>query len=180
MTPKGDGPASAKSPDGNRPDPRINSARDSFEVAWRDGRDPRIEDFVPSAEGEESPVLLRELIALEVGLRRSRGEQPTPQEYEQRFPRQSSLVVAAFAETEPRPRTGEDNADRSGVSQLPAPDFQATLSDVPAARLDDDTSGDPGAFWGGGNRRSRATGSRSCVRTPREGTAKSSSRSTPN
>jgi serine/threonine protein kinase len=109
-----------------------------------------------AAPDRERPVLLRELIVLEVGLRRGRGEEPTPQEYEHRFPQDTPLVVAAFADTDPRPETAPRESMRSGVSELPAPDFQATVSDSPAAIEDTADAGDPAAFWGEGEKRSGA------------------------
>src|SRR5262249_27043258 len=97
MIPKGDGPTPQEGPHAHRSVRRIDTARDEFEGAWRDGRGPRIEDFLTAAERSERPSLLHDLIALEVGLRRSHGEQPTPHEYELRFPGEISLVEAAFA-----------------------------------------------------------------------------------
>jgi len=148
MTPEADGPTPEESPCGYRAVPQVDTARDHFAGAWRDGRDPRIEDFVTAAEQSHRPLLLRELIALEVGLRRSHGEQPTPQEYELRFPGQISLVEEAFAGTQPRPLFGEEELARSGVSQLPAPDFQATVSDPSPAQENDTRFDNRGSFWG--------------------------------
>ena len=45
------------------------------------------------------PALLRELIALEVELRRSRGDDPNPGEYRERFPAQTAVVAAALTAT---------------------------------------------------------------------------------
>ncbi len=61
---------------------------------------------------------MRELITLEVELRRGRGEHPAPGEYRDRFPGQSARVDAAFAETAlgsgmsppRRGRTGKDTS----------------------------------------------------------------------
>jgi serine/threonine protein kinase/tetratricopeptide (TPR) repeat protein len=148
MTPVGDGSARAESSGGERSGPQIDTACDRFKDAWREGREPRIEDFVTVGEGLERPELLRELIALEIGLRKSRGETPTPQEYRLRFPSEASLVAAAFGETEQRPRPNVENALRSGLSELPAPDFRATLSDVAGQQQDLDGPDDSASFWG--------------------------------
>jgi serine/threonine-protein kinase len=86
---------------------QMDAACDRFENAWRGGRRPRIEDFVNDRGGLEQTVLLRELIALEVDLRRESGEQPRSDEYLQRFPQQGFLVQAAFADTALRPRHDE-------------------------------------------------------------------------
>ena len=109
--------------DDRRPDSparRIDAACDRFEAAWRAGQDPRIEDFLDAAAEAERPALLRELITLEVELRRGRGEHPTPGEYRDRFPGQISVVDAALAETalrpgssRPRPSPNPENTSRS-------------------------------------------------------------------
>jgi serine/threonine protein kinase/Flp pilus assembly protein TadD len=88
--------------DDRRPDSparRIDAACDRFEAAWRGGQDPQIEDFLEAAAEPERPALLRALIVLEVELRRGRGEQAAPGEYRHRFPGQTAVVAAAFAET---------------------------------------------------------------------------------
>jgi serine/threonine protein kinase len=97
---------------------RIDAACDRFEAAWREGRNPRIEDLLDAVAGPERPALLRELIGLEVELRRGRGEHPTAGEYHDRFPGQTALADAAFTETavgpginRPQPsRTREDTS----------------------------------------------------------------------
>ncbi len=59
---------------------RINPVCDRFEKALQtDGR-PRLEEFLPQAEGW-TPWLLRELLRLEVNYRRLLGEEPTAAEY---------------------------------------------------------------------------------------------------
>ena len=50
----------------------------------------------------------------------------------------------------------DEQPERSGLSELPAPDFQATLSDLPVTRPEDDHLDDPAAFWGEGQRRARS------------------------
>src|SRR5262245_40071667 len=82
---------------------RIDAACDRFEAAWRAGDDPRIEEFVGAADEPERLTLLRRLIALEVELRRGRGDQPSPGEYRDRFPGQRAVVDAVFPETAPEP-----------------------------------------------------------------------------
>ena len=92
--------------DDRRPDSparRVDAACDRFEVAWRGGQDPRIEDFLGLATEAERSPLLRELITLEVELRRGRGTTPAPGEYRDRFPGHVAVVDAAFAETASSP-----------------------------------------------------------------------------
>jgi len=148
MTPAG--PPPEESPRDDSSAQRVQAACGRFEIVWRDGRNPQIENFLAAAEEVERPVLLRGLIALEVELRRSRGEQPTSQEYQQRFPRQDSLVAAAFADTEPRPEMSEQEPGWTSLSRLPVPDFQSTLSQVADSRQDDDRPDDLASLWGAG------------------------------
>ncbi|HZW32297.1 MAG TPA: tetratricopeptide repeat protein [Isosphaeraceae bacterium] len=105
--------------DGRRPDSpaqRIDAACDRFEAAWRAGQEPRIEDVLARADETDRPALLRELLALELELRRGRGERVTPGAYRDRFPGQADVIAAVFAaaDTRPgrsRPRPGQALAD---------------------------------------------------------------------
>jgi eukaryotic-like serine/threonine-protein kinase len=83
---------------------RVDEACDRFEAEWRSGREPRIEEYLGPVAPLERPALLRELLALELELRRDRGERPEPPEYRQRFPADAELIVAAFT---PEPLPGE-------------------------------------------------------------------------
>ena len=76
---------------------RIQAAREEFEAAWREGRQPRVEDFLTTSE----PALLQSMIAQEREIRRSIGEHPALEEYLKRFPGEPDLVRRAFQETEP-------------------------------------------------------------------------------
>lgn len=76
---------------------QIDELADRFEAAWKEGRRPRIEDFLadvaPPARGE----LFRELLRLEVELRKRSGESPAVDEYLGRFPEYRVDVNAAFS-----------------------------------------------------------------------------------
>ena len=63
----------------------------------------RIEEFLAAIPEPDRPTLLRELLAVELELRRERGERPRPGEYRARFPNQDAAVDAAFAEGPPIP-----------------------------------------------------------------------------
>src|SRR5262245_18247602 len=52
----------------------IDAACDRFEATWRAGPRPRIEDFLAEVSQDQRPTLLRELIAVEIELRRAAGE----------------------------------------------------------------------------------------------------------
>src|SRR5437868_6852601 len=60
---------------------RIDAVCDRFEADWRAGRAPRIEDYLGDLAGAGRWALLRELLMLEVELRRRRGETPDPGDY---------------------------------------------------------------------------------------------------
>jgi serine/threonine protein kinase len=76
---------------------RVDAVCRRFEAEWRAGRDPRIEDSLAEVPEIERPVLLRELLALELELRCGRGEWPQLQEYRGRLPAHVTIVDAAFA-----------------------------------------------------------------------------------
>ncbi len=75
---------------------------DRYEAAWREGRRPRIEDYLTEAlEPERAALLLRELLTLELELRRNGGERPEPQEYRERFPGHVELINRILNEASP-------------------------------------------------------------------------------
>jgi WD40 repeat protein/tRNA A-37 threonylcarbamoyl transferase component Bud32 len=75
----------------------VDEACDQFEVAWRAGRRPPIEDFVGDATDTGYPVRLRYLLVVELDYRRSLGETPDASEYRRRFPDQERLIDSVFA-----------------------------------------------------------------------------------
>ena len=79
------------------------------------GRNPRIGEFAEAATESERPALLRELIRLEVELRRGRGDHPSPTEYRDRFPEQPAMVAAAFPETAARPEINRPRPNQTRV-----------------------------------------------------------------
>ncbi len=60
---------------------RIESVCSRFELATSE-QQSRIEDFLDRSEGDERALLLAELIALDVELRRERGDSPADRDYE--------------------------------------------------------------------------------------------------
>ena len=75
---------------------------DRYEAAWREGRRPRIEDYLAEApEPERAALSLRELLALELELRSNDGERPEPQEYRERFPGHVELIDRILNEAGP-------------------------------------------------------------------------------
>jgi serine/threonine protein kinase len=78
------------------PDSRIDHACDRFEEAWRAGRRPRIEAYLADSPEPDRPDLLRQLLRLELELRRGRGEGPTRDEYTRRFPTAPGVLDDLF------------------------------------------------------------------------------------
>ena len=87
-------PASDNSLSASRLD-EIVGVCDRFEAAWRAGAPRAIETELEGVEEERRSCLLGQLVALEVGLRRERGECPSMQEYFARFPGRDDLVQGA-------------------------------------------------------------------------------------
>ncbi len=76
----------------------INAAADRFERAWKQGPRPRIEDYLAEVEESRQPVLLEELLRVELELRRRDGEKPGREDYAARFPHHNALVEALLGE----------------------------------------------------------------------------------
>jgi len=73
----------------------IDQLADKFEDALRAGQRPSIENVL-AANSALRPHLLRELLAIEIEMRRSAGERFTMDEYNQRFLGDQSLIEAVF------------------------------------------------------------------------------------
>jgi serine/threonine protein kinase len=76
---------------------RVDAVCLRFEAELRDGYAPRIEEVVAQADPLQRVALIRELIALEVEVRRDRGERPDPREYRARFPDHDTGIAVVFA-----------------------------------------------------------------------------------
>jgi serine/threonine protein kinase len=86
---------------------RVDEACDRFEEAWRAGQGPRIENHLAGVAEPAHGVLLRELLALEIDLRREAGDRPTPEEYKRLFPGEGDLIEAVFAKAADPPGSSE-------------------------------------------------------------------------
>jgi serine/threonine protein kinase/Tfp pilus assembly protein PilF len=78
---------------------RVDAVCNRFEGAHRAGRRPRIADYLAEAPAEEHPVLLRELLALDLAYRSQSGDAATPEEYVGQFPDHAELIGDVFRET---------------------------------------------------------------------------------
>ncbi len=68
-----------------------------YEAQWRQGDNPRIEDYLPKVAPPLVPWLVKELVAAEVDLRRTAGDDVQVAEYLQRFPAHATAVEAGWA-----------------------------------------------------------------------------------
>jgi WD40 repeat protein/serine/threonine protein kinase len=60
---------------------RLNEVCNRFELAWKAGRRPRIEDYLGDTLEPERSALARELVALDIDYRRQAGEHPRTEDY---------------------------------------------------------------------------------------------------
>ena len=89
---------------------RIDAVCERFEAAWAAGS-PLLEAFRSEVPTDEQPVLLAELLHIEIERRRKAGESPVAEDYLGRFPEDATLIHMALppsaqpagCETETRP-----------------------------------------------------------------------------
>jgi serine/threonine protein kinase len=99
---------------------RVDEACDRFEAAWKAGQLPRIEDYLADVPEADRALLFRELLELEIELRREGGERPTAEEYHGRFAEYVELIHAVFA-----------NPPRDAESGPPGSSELATIPHTP-------------------------------------------------
>jgi serine/threonine-protein kinase len=96
---------------------QVNAACEPFELAWKAGQRPRIEDYLGDTPKSERSPLLRELIALDIYYRRQAGEEPAPEEYRARFP---ELDLPSQASTQSDLRNDQSAPPPADARPLPA------------------------------------------------------------
>jgi len=112
---------------------RVHQACERFESDWRKGGQTRIEDFLDECCPDDRFALFGELLALEIELRRERGDRPCPTEYLARFPGLENLIE----------ETLRDSELVAGEPPPTAAWNSATLGDADAGAADGLTSGRP-------------------------------------
>ena len=90
---------------------RIDSVCDAFETAWNGDEQPTIEDLLTDWREPERTQLLKELLSLELELRRLAGTICQPTEYESRFPDHTDVISAVFSGTLPKTQSQIKLAD---------------------------------------------------------------------
>ena len=78
-------------------DPDIDRICDEFEVAWKSGAAPRLEDFLARITDERRGALLEHLLVVELRYRQRGGERPVLDDFARRFPSFEPRVASAFA-----------------------------------------------------------------------------------
>ncbi len=76
---------------------RIDSLCSDFEAAWSAGERPDPVAYLKDSQGPARDRLFRELLAIEIESRRSRGELPEAREYRERFPAHGDAIDLTFA-----------------------------------------------------------------------------------
>lgn len=75
----------------------IDRQCDEFERNWLNGQRPRIEDVLAQVPADSQAVAFRELLAIELDVRRQKGEEVNADEYRQRFPDRTAVVDEVVA-----------------------------------------------------------------------------------
>ena len=105
---------------------RPPGVRARFESDWKEAPGPRLEDFVDASCPEDRLALFSELLPLEIGLRRERGDRPCSTEYlAGRFPDLENVIVETFRDPElaagDSPVTAAWNSDTLGTTRQASP-----------------------------------------------------------
>ncbi len=103
----------------------VDRARRRFEAEWQAGRSPEIDAFLNDADESARALLLPQLVAIEIDYRRRAGDEPTPDEYESRFPELLTGLTLdgldAMVGTNTRTSTFGPDSDRPVRPETPAP-----------------------------------------------------------
>lgn len=82
---------------------------DRFDASWQDERPLQIEDLLDKVTGAQRNDLLLKLLEIEFEHHMRRGETPTVKNYNERFPKQASLVTEAVLTA--KDRVGQPSED---------------------------------------------------------------------
>jgi serine/threonine-protein kinase len=123
---------------------RIHRLCEEFEANWRSGALPRIEDYLVRAEEVDRRILFRELLFLEVEIKRERGEPTSPSDYQARFSDAESDIFAACAHQGTIPAFGTAGANE-------AQGAVAEIHHAPTVVLPPRSGGESSGFIGAGN-----------------------------
>jgi serine/threonine protein kinase len=99
----------------------LDAAAARFERAWRCSERPLIEAYLAEVAEPHQPLLLGELIRVELELRRRSAEQPAAEEYRRRFPEYHAIITTIF-------EGGPASRPRETGDRLAASTFAGSLS----------------------------------------------------
>ncbi len=134
---------------------RVHFACEQFEAAWRSGLPPSLEPYLSGVQPAERSKLFRELLGIEIELRLKRGQAPTLEEYQTRYPEWAQAAAAVFARDLAKRSEGVDaqgsiaaSATNLSISTELGPDGsiasgEATVADGPGAKEPHATPDDP-------------------------------------
>jgi serine/threonine-protein kinase len=97
---------------------RVDTVCDRFEAAWGTGVPPRLEDFLGEPSRPEGPVLLRELVLLDLYYRRQGGQECRAEDYTARFPDLDPAWLATALSSEVTALTNGPPASAPGAGRL--------------------------------------------------------------
>jgi serine/threonine protein kinase/formylglycine-generating enzyme required for sulfatase activity len=110
-----------------------------FEEQWRGGHRPRIEEYLDLAEPYLRTTLLRDLLIIEIELRKQAQDEPSPGEYRERFPDAGAIIDDIFTgriRCSTRPDGTQPGEIVTGCGDL-APTEHAPSLDAPTVDLPD-------------------------------------------
>jgi serine/threonine protein kinase len=96
------GGSERESPGLKSTDIEVDRLGDQFESALREGQSPQIQEYLARVPENARAAAFRELLAVEVELRRRGGERPERDEYKRQFPENGDAVDAVFARLDAR------------------------------------------------------------------------------
>src|SRR5262245_46592708 len=96
---------------------RIDAMADEFEQELRTGRSTRVEAFLNRVDENVRPAALRELLKVEIELRRARQESVSVNDYQHRFAGLESVVVGVFDENNEPVAQGELRRGNSAATE---------------------------------------------------------------
>ncbi len=116
---------------------RIDEACERFEIAWKNGPRPRIEEYLQDWAEPQLTALLRRLLALEISLRSAGGEAPEQEEYVRVFPFHLSAVQAVFDQFQSDSPDSQDAAQQPSTARAQSDLRTAAYHDISTAADED-------------------------------------------
>ncbi|MEZ6047268.1 MAG: protein kinase [Planctomycetaceae bacterium] len=83
----------------------VNKLCNHFEKSWQADKNPRLEAYLKKVPGDYRPILLKELIPIEINYRERKGEEIKIEEFVQRFPDSNRESLDELLETKAIDRT---------------------------------------------------------------------------